>query len=195
VPFRETQPLLGTSAYALAKIEGERRLQAYAERTGASFVVLRPGVVYGPGQAGNMLIPSVLTELVAGNRVALTLGEQTRDFVAVDDVVSALVISLRANTGSGTYNVGTGIETRVRDAATATAFQLSQSTGKDYLPQLAFGAKPQREHETARYVLDPDHAYQTLGWRATIPLAEGLKGTVRAFLAKQSAGRASDMGL
>lgn len=187
IPYGETQPLLGTSPYALAKIEGERRVMAYAGSTGTSYVVLRPGVVYGPGQAGSMLIPSVLRELIAGATVALTRGEQTRDFVAVEDVVTCLVTVLRAKS-SGTYNVGTGIETRVRDAATAAARCLSEALGKDCLSLLAFGTKPEREHETARYALDPDHAYRTLGFRAKIPLSEGLKAMVTALLTEQSAG-------
>jgi len=165
-PFVEDAPLLGTSPYALAKIAGERALP------GA--VVLRPAVVYGPGQRGVMFVPSLVAALAAGERFAMTAGEQTRDLVHVDDVATAIAAAVVGPVG--TYNVATGVEHTMR----AIAEQVAARFGDAAPALLDIGALPYRSGEQMRYVLDPTRACDGLGWRARISLADGLDAVVAA---------------
>lgn len=172
VPFTEEAPLLGTSPYALAKIEGERALAAACARRAIALSILRPSVVYGPGQRGPMFLPSLVHALTHGERFAMTAGEQTRDFIHVDDVAAAIVAALAGP--AGTYNVATGTEITMRALATAVAARTSRADLLDV------GALPYRDNEQMRYVLSPDRAASSLGWRAAVTLAAGLDQVLAA---------------
>jgi len=172
VPFREEGPIDPRTPYAIAKRDGEETLAALAP----SVFVVRPGVVYGPGQAPRMLIPRVLASVRAGRRIALTDGTQTRDFLHVDDLVGLIACFLFGDPSPGTYNAGTGVETSVRDAATMLARAIDPAGER----LLDFGALPPRDGEQQRYVLDVSRAQARCGWRAQIALADGLARLARA---------------
>jgi nucleoside-diphosphate-sugar epimerase len=173
LPYREDGPALGTSDYARAKLEGEHALAGVAET-----IALRLGVVYGPGQSPRMLIPEVAAALRAGKRVALSPGEQTRDFVFVDDVADAVVRAVGREVGGAvgraidappsTINIASGREVRVRDAVTTLCRVLGASE-----ELLGFGDIAVRPGEAMRYVLDVARAADILGWRATTSLEAG----------------------
>jgi UDP-glucose 4-epimerase len=173
VPFREDAIRLGDTPYARAKIRGEDAFLAAAARLGVAAAVVRPGVVYGPGQREGMLLPSLLAALRAGRRFACTAGAQTRDFVHVDDVARVIAGCLADEAPPGVYNAGTGIETRVADVVQALAWRL----GGAGLVEL--GALPYRPGEVMRYALDPSRARQRLGVAAAVDLARGLEALAR----------------
>ena len=100
------------------------------------------------------------------------VGNQTRDFVFVDDVVSAFVAA--RDKGSGELvNVGSGVELSINELYG----QLKELTGTRFDPVHA-GARP---GEFQRIVVDPTKASKVLGWSPTTPLDEGLKHTVAWF--------------
>ncbi len=165
LPYREDGPALGTSAYAQAKLAGERALTAVV---GPGALALRIAVGYGPGQASTMLIPSLVAALRAGRPIALTAGLQTRDFVFVDDVAAAVVAALAVD-DAAIINIGSGEETRVRDLCLAVADALGAPAAL-----LGFGALELRPGEAMRYVLDVALAARVLGWRPITPLAAGV---------------------
>ncbi|MGE0547027.1 MAG: NAD-dependent epimerase/dehydratase family protein [Kofleriaceae bacterium] len=175
VPFREDGEPLGTSPYARAKLAGERAVIDAATAAGGVALVLRLGVVYGPGQAPHMLVPQVVRALQLGERVPLTHGNQTRDFVFVEDVARAAVDALSIREPSpGVINVGTGRETTVRELC----LQLARAIGaREEL--LGFGELATRADEPGRYVLDVERAATVLGWQPQTPLAVGLERTIR----------------
>src|ERR1041385_888042 len=91
-------------------------------------------------------------------------GRQTRDYVFVGDVVAANVAALEASF-VGAINIGTGVETDV-----VTIFQhLRQTIGSAVDAQHG----PAKPGEQRRSVIDARRAAEVLGWRATVPLAEG----------------------
>lgn len=99
-------------------------------------------------------------------------GSQTRDFVYVDDVVSAFVAA--RDRGSGELvNVGSGAELSVNELYG----RLKDLTGSRFDPIYA-GARP---GELQRIVVDPSKAAGIMGWSPTVPLDEGLKQTVAWF--------------
>jgi nucleoside-diphosphate-sugar epimerase len=171
VPFRETQAPDPRSGYALAKLRGENALASAAAAADVTLIVLRLAVVYGPGQAGTMLLPSLLAALRAGRRVPMTRGEQTRDFVHVDDVAAAVRAALAEGAHGGLYNVGSGAETRVADAALALARLVG---GEAAVALVGLGELPYREGEQMRYLLDGGRARAALGFVPHVALADGL---------------------
>lgn len=168
VPFVEDAPRLGDTPYARAKRRGEDMFQETAASLGAAALVIRPGVVYGPGQREGMLIPSLLAALRAGRRFACTAGAQTRDFLHVDDLVRLVLRGLADDAPAGVYNAGSGVETPVADVVRGVAARL----GRESLVDL--GALAYREAEVMRYVLDPSRARARLGFFAEVELERGL---------------------
>lgn len=167
LPFREDGPTLATTPYALAKLEGEAALAAQVPT-----VALRLAVVYGPGQQPPMFLPSIVRAIRAGEHVALTDGTQTRDFVFVDDVAGAVVAAVSKwgpSPFSSLINIGSGVETRVRELGE----QLGRLLGGAHL--LGWGERVRGPNDPARYVLAVERAAEGLGWRATTPLDVGLR--------------------
>ncbi|MDC0671119.1 NAD-dependent epimerase/dehydratase family protein [Nannocystis radixulma] len=169
VPFNEDAQRLGDTAYARAKIRGEDEVRAAAAGLGIEAVIVRPGVVYGPGQRPGMLIPALLAALRAGQRFACTPGEQTRDFVHVADVARMIARCAEDDAPAGAYNAGTGVESSVAMVVRALAWRL----GRSELVEL--GALPYRAGEVMRYVLDPSRAKERLRFVAAVALARGLE--------------------
>jgi UDP-glucose 4-epimerase len=101
-------------------------------------------------------------------------GEQTRDYVYVQDVARANVLALEGDApAEGAYNVGTGIETSVNELYEI----LREASGRD-LPPAHGGAKP---GEQQRSSVDPSAAARALGWRPETDLAAGLRRTLSFF--------------
>ena len=189
LPYREDGPALGTSVYAIAKLEGEAALARsiresieppndpiQPDESPPGVTVLRPALVYGAGSKPPMLIPRVVAALRAGERLPLTHGEQTRDLVYIDDVARAIVCAVES-AETGIFNIASGVEVRIRDVvegiARAIAFQ--QGVPADtLLGLLGFGEVALRPDEAHRYVMDVSRARDLLGWTATTSLADGL---------------------
>jgi nucleoside-diphosphate-sugar epimerase len=152
-----------------------RLLETMARVDGLKATVLRPSVAYGPGQAPDMLVSALVAALVAGQEMPMTAGEQTRDFVYVDDVVDALVRAAGTDAAVGRIiNVGSGVPVRIRDVA-----QLAEDlTGAQGLVKL--GALPYRPGEQMDYSLDVSLARELLGWTPSTSMKDGLRRTIDA---------------
>lgn len=174
LPLDEDAPLAPEAPYGQSKFAGEGYLALYERLYGLSGVPLRLGNVYGPrqdplGEAG--VIAIFCGKLRAGERpTVFGDGRQTRDYIYVGDVVSAMLAAAESET-SGPLNVGTGIETDVLELAR----RLGELGGSgDFEPELA----PPRTGEVQRISIDPARAERELGWRPRMSLAEGLRVTL-----------------
>ncbi len=176
VPQDETHPERPQSPYGVSKLVSERYLAYYADVHGLTTVSLRYANVYGPRQTpeGDAGVISVFIERLLAVRPVTIFGDglQTRDYVYVGDVVRANRLALR-QPASGTFNIGTGIETSVLELYHV----LSDALGVDP----GFALAPARTGEVARSVLDAGLAGHTLGWRPEISLTDGLTHTIAWF--------------
>jgi UDP-glucose 4-epimerase len=173
IPTAETEPQRPLSPYGVAKKAAGDYLRYYHEVQGLDFTILALGNVYGPrqdpnGEAGVVAIFGSL--LLAGKAPTIFGdGEQTRDFVSVDDVAAAFVRA--SEHGSGLLiNIGTGEETTVNHLfstmASLTGFQ-----------EQAVHAPP-RVGELQRSALDASRARDALGWTPARSLSDGLRHTL-----------------
>jgi len=149
---------------------------AYARMFYGSFqlptVVLRPSVVYGPGQSPRQLISMVLEALADNRSIAVTEGRQTRDFVYIDDVVDAILIALTAPGIAGdAWNIGSGEVVTVRQCLEL----IERITGRTGLIQ--YGARPYAISERFHYEPMVDKTFEALNWKPSIMLEEGLRKT------------------
>jgi UDP-glucose 4-epimerase len=178
-PYAEAERELPISAYSLSKLAMSRMLETLARVNGLRATVLRPSVCYGPGQPPDMFVSALVDALVAGREFPTTPGEQTRDFVYVDDLVEAIELAATREAAVGRIiNVGSGVETQIRDLAVL----VEQLTGAEGL--LRIGAVPYRAGEQMRYSVDASLAKELLGWEASTPLEAGLRRTIDAARAR-----------
>jgi UDP-glucose 4-epimerase len=179
VPTREGHPQHPESPYGVAKKAVGDYLHYYRAVNGLEYTVLALANVYGPrqdphGEAGVVAI--FTSKLLANERPTIFGdGEQTRDFVFVDDVCDAFVRA--ADKGGGLIvNIGTGTETSVQHLFDAMA----RVTG---FPEPARYAAP-RAGEVRRSALDPGRAGIHLGWEPWTDLDAGLARTIESFRAR-----------
>jgi UDP-glucose 4-epimerase len=176
VPTAETEPIAPLSPYGTSKAAAEWYLEQYARLHGLSTLSLRMANVYGPrqdphGEAG--VIAIFAGARAEGRRVAVFGdGRQTRDYIYVSDVVDAWITAAESNV-TGALNVSSGIEVSV--------LELIEEIGVEH------ELKPPRAGEVARSCLDPSQARSVLGWRARVPLTEGLSQTLKALAAQPGA--------
>ena len=176
LPTPESVAALPMAAYGQSKFCAERYLGLYERLYGLSTIALRFGNVYGPrqdphGEAG--VIAIFCGRLLRGEPPTIYGdGTQTRDYIFVADLVRALLSAGEATAG-GVVNIGTETETTVLELLRV----LSAHHGPG-APEPRF--EPARTGEIDRSCLDATRARDVLGWRASTPIADGLRQTYDA---------------
>jgi UDP-glucose 4-epimerase len=178
-PADETHHTDPLSPYGVAKLAVEKYLAFYEAVYGLPYVALRYANVYGPRQDphGEAGVVAIFSERLLRGEPAIINGdgEQTRDFIYVDDVVRANVLAVTTDLG-GIYNVGTGLETSVN----VLYAHLAQHAGATLPPRHG----PAKPGEQRRSVLDCRKLRAATPWTPTVSLEEGLRRTV-AYFAEQ----------
>lgn len=172
-PFNEMMRESPISAYSFSKQCASHLAQLMYRSFGLPVVVLRPSVVYGPAQCSDMFVPALIQSLLRGQAFDMTPGEQTRDFVFVEDLVDAL---LRAGYCKGIdgeiINVGSG-EPVVISRLVEHVENFVGCTGL-----VRRGALNYRIGEPMEYWLDISKAKNMLDWVPQTSLVNGLARTV-----------------
>jgi UDP-glucose 4-epimerase len=173
LPVRESHPHHPLSPYGVAKKSVIDYLIAYRELHALEYTALALGNVYGPRQDphGEAGVVAIFAERILRGLPVTVFGdgEQTRDFVYVDDVVDAFVRA--ASRGGGLVcNIGTGRETSVNHLLTTMA----DVADVDVTAMLA----PARPGELKRSSLDIERAAIQLGWRPWTELADGTRAVL-----------------
>ncbi len=167
------------SPYAQAKLAATEQVRDTARTTGFPACTLRLYSVYGPWEEPGRLIPMLAARGIEGTYPNLSDPEIARDFVHTDDASDAFLLA--AGKGphepGAIYNVATGIQTRLGDAA-----KLAQSVcGIKADPR--FGSLPNRGWDTNVWVGNPGLIKKHLGWSAKTGFEEGFRKTVEWFKA------------
>lgn len=174
LPVTEDQPGFAHSPYGASKRSAEEYLRTYEVLHGVQWTSLALSNVYGPrqdpeGEAGVVAI--FMERMLAGKTCTIFgSGEQSRDFVYVDDVVDAFARTITRGDGHR-CNIGTAQRTTVNQLHAAIA----AATGAPNDPVYA----PARAGELDHNAVDPTLAGKELGWQPFTPLANGLATTLQ----------------
>lgn len=159
--------------YSLTKNQFSQWLSFYADKIQA--INMRLDHFYGPHDHPVKFIAWLIKNFKENvDHIDLTEGAQTRDFIYIDDVVSAYlqVFSKMEQLPLGklhNFEVGSGVKTSIKEMV----LLLQKLMHKDKV-KLNFGAVPYRKHEMLDYTVDTS-ALQALGWKAQVMLPEGLQ--------------------
>ncbi len=179
LPMHEDDRLNPLTPYCISKRAGEDLLGFYQRRAGLSWVALRFFNVYGPGQKTTAYYTSVINHFVnrlkAGEAPVIDgRGEQSMDFIHVDDIARASVLALESATDNVVCNIGTGVDTSIARLAQI----LIDAVGAGVTPQF----NP-RDVLVARRAADVTRAREVLGFTAQIGVEEGMTDLIRGTLA------------
>ena len=176
VPMTETHPFNNKNFYGSTKIAGEAMCRAYYDRYGLSYVGLRYMNVYGPHQdqtaAYTGVIPIMLNKIDANEPPTINGdGTQAYDFIDVEDVARCNVLSLESEVTDEFYNVGTGVQTSIKELCD-TILDLRDS-------ELKVTYNPYSEDDARRLVQNrigcPQKAIRELNFKYQYDLRTGLK--------------------
>jgi UDP-glucose 4-epimerase len=185
-PTREDHhPYGNRTIYGAAKTFNEGLLRSFHEMYGLDYVALRYFNVYGPRMDTHGAYTEVFIrwmERIAAGQAPVIFGDgtQTMDFVFSEDIARANVLAAKAAVTDEVFNIGGGIETSLRDLASA----LLRAMGSDLRPEHG----PERKvNPVPRRLADVDKARRLLGFEARIPLDEGLRRLVAWWQQEQGA--------
>jgi UDP-glucose 4-epimerase len=175
-PYNEKMRENPVSAYSFSKVTATALCQMMHGLYGYPVAVLRPTVAYGPGQRGNMFIPALIGSLKENKKFEMTKGEQTRDFIYVEDLIDAYVSCAASRKMNGQiYNIGSGKPYSIREIAE----KIGDLMGKKGL--IHFGGVEYRRSEIMSYYVDCSKAGEELGWKPKTSIDEGLRRTIGSF--------------
>ena len=186
VPFHEDELWSGypeetNAPYGVAKKTVLVGAQAYRAQYGTNAVFLLPANLYGPGdnfhETNAHVIPDLIRKMSAETDEVVLWGDgsPTREFLYVDDCVDGLVAAAERYDGPEPVNLGTGVETSIRETAELVAEAVG-FTGAITWDTAMPNGQPRRSLDTSR-------ARELFGWTAKTPLREGIARTVASFRA------------
>jgi UDP-glucose 4-epimerase len=175
LPIRETHPLRGQSPYSASKIAADKLCEAYHDSFDVPVVILRPFNTYGPRQSLRAVLPTILSQLLAG-RTTVRLGDlrPRRDLTFVSDTVEGFMLAATTEgLGGDVVQLGTGRAVSVGDL-----FELAQSIlgTKAVVAVDEQRLRPERS-EVMALEADPAKALVGLGWKPQVTLEEGIRRT------------------
>lgn len=171
-PFKEEQALEPVSPYSAAKAAASQFLLAAHSAFSLPVIITRPSVVYGPGQESGMVIPYLFSHYLQNKVPALSPGEQTRDFVYIDDCIEALMaLGLRFDLSGEIFNIGSGSQSKLKTVAEQIA------TLCNFAGQTGIGTSAYRKAEVMVHEECCQKIKSLLNWQAGTALEHGLQKT------------------
>ncbi|WP_293913029.1 SDR family NAD(P)-dependent oxidoreductase [Deinococcus sp.] len=182
VPIRESHPLQAQSPYAASKVGADKLAESYHLSFGLPVVTLRPFNTYGPRQSARAVIPAIISQIAAREKV-IKVGSllPTRDFNYVADTARSFLAvgTAQAEKVIGhTFNTGTGVEVSVGDLIGTIAEVMGRRVE---IEQDDRRLRPEAS-EVMRLVSDSSELRRATGWAPQHPLHDGLERTSRWFL-------------
>jgi UDP-glucose 4-epimerase len=175
VPITESHPLRGQSPYSATKIAADKLCESYALSFGTPVTVLRPYNTFGPRQSARAVIPTILSQLLAGaTTIRLGAVSPRRDFTFVADTCDGFVRAAAADLEPGTVvQLGTG-----RTVSIGETFDMCRAVlGVD--AEVVTDEQRVRPAGSEVEILqsDPSLAQSLLGWTPQVSLEDGLAQT------------------
>ena len=173
LPINENHPTNPISPYGLSKLMGEDIIKFYSKK-GLKYITLRIFNAYGPGQ--NTAYAGVITKFIerATKKLPPIIhgdGEQTRDFIHVNDISEAIKLTIEKKIANETFNIGSGTPTKINDLANL----IIKLTNLNRKPIYTKPKPGDIKHSYA----DTSKAKRLLGFKPKINLKEGLKNLIQ----------------
>jgi len=178
-PIHEELPPHPVSPYGASKLAGEGYCSAYYRTFGIDTVCLRFGNVYGPrSKHKSSVVAKFIRQALNGETCEIYGdGTQTRDFIYIDDLVRAMVLSMEKDVGGEIFQIATGLERTVGEVVE----MIARALGKRGIKMTIKHTQP-RLGDVKRNFADTSKAKRMLGWEPEVELEDGIERTIEYFL-------------
>jgi len=175
IPITETHPLEPQSPYAASKVAADKTADAFHRSFDLPAVILRPFNTYGPGQSARAVIPTIVSQALAGGTLRLGSLDPRRDLTYVEDTAAGFLAAATAPEAVGrTIQLGVNHDVSVADIVELVGDIVGRELEVELDPQRV---RPEKS-EVLRLISSPALAAELLGWTPTVELREGLERTV-----------------
>ena len=166
-----------STLYGAAKVAALYLTRQLAAQNGMRHAWLRLFSTYGPDDNAGWLIPTLITQMLRGERPQTTLGTQYWDWLYIDDVARGLLSAATTPDASGVFNLGSGEAVQVRKAVEAIRDLAAPGM------ELVFGEIPFRPDQVMHMQANIERLKAATGWGPQVPFAEGIARTVEWYRA------------
>ena len=193
VPITEEHPLRGQSPYSASKIAADQMAYSYYSSFNLPLTIIRPFNTYGPRQSARAVIPTVITQILAGeNQIQLGDTSTTRDFNYIDDTVLGFVAALKNSNRQGqTINIGSGYEISIGNLIDI----IGQEAGVTVEVVRDKSRLRPKNSEVERLCADNSLAKKLINWEPNYygeqGLARGIKKTIEWFVKNENKYKAN----
>ena len=172
-PQIETQREAPISPYSCAKVTSTHFLQTLYRTEMFPAVILRPFLVYGPGQSEERFIPQIIKGCTNRQEFPVSKGEQLRDFCFIDDFIQAVFSALDNHSAHGeVINIASGKPISIKKMINTIVDIIG--SGEPQFAQVAY-----RNGENMALYGDTTKAKEILGWKTSVSLRQGLLKTIK----------------
>lgn len=174
-PQNEGQQELPFSSYSYAKFAATHFIKYLYRAEGFPGKILRPFLIYGPGQDESRLIPYVIRKALNDQKIEISSGNQIRDFLYIQDAVDAIFLALVNDKVNGNViNIGSGNPLKVRDVVEEIISKVG--SGKPL-----YGNRKIRKGESENLYADIRYAKEFLSWEPKISLEVGINEIIKSM--------------
>jgi len=171
-PQNESMREDAISPYSVAKVAGTQLIQTLAKTENFPGVVVRPFLVYGPGQNMSRFIPQVISGCLEDLDFPVSKGEQLRDFCFIEDIIDGILLAATKRGALGEIiNLASGNPTSIRSIIEEIVNLIG--SGRPQWGKLSY-----RKGENMELYADITKAKKILKWKPKITMKEGLKETI-----------------
>jgi NAD dependent epimerase/dehydratase len=182
VPITEEHPLEPQSPYAASKLGGDKLMDAWHRSYDLPVTVLRPFNTYGPHQSARAVLPTIISQALAGDIVRLGSTHPRRDLTYVDDTTAGFVAAAQSDAAIGrTIQLGTNHDVSIGELVTA----VGEVVGRELEVETDPARIRPEGSEVERLISSPALAEELMGWRPEVDLHEGLRRTIEWIQANQ----------
>jgi NAD dependent epimerase/dehydratase len=175
VPICEEHPLQGQSPYSASKIAADKMTEAFHLSFQVPIVTVRPFNTFGPRQSARAIIPTIITQCLAGETIRLGNLSPTRDLNFVGNTVDGFIRAASYTAAIGqTINLGSGREISVGDLADL----IGNMVGQPFRVESDASRLRPGASEVERLLADNSRARNLLGWEPEVALEAGLQTTI-----------------
>lgn len=175
VPITEAHPLEPQSPYAASKLAADKLMDSWHRSFELPVVIVRPFNTYGPRQSARAIIPTIISQALAGEALRLGSLHPRRDLTFVGDTAAAFLAAATAPDAVGrTVQLGTGEAVSVGEIVDI----VGELLGRHLQPVLDEARVRPERSEVQLLLSEPAAARAALGWQPAVPLREGLRRTI-----------------
>ena len=189
VPITLDHPIEPQSPYAASKVAADKLMDAWHRSYELPMTIVRPFNTYGPRQSARAVIPTIMSQALAGGTLRLGSLTPRRDLTFVEDTVAGMLAAADSDAAIGrTFQLGTGFDVAIGDIVEL----VGEIVGRRLEVELDAARVRPAASEVERLISDPSLAQELTGWSAEVDLRDGLARTLHWIASNTQRYRAND---